>query len=120
MDANRLERINSEIKKAISTIISQEIHDPRVGGLITIVDVDTTNDLSHSTILVSIYTGDKKADEDCFNALQHTASFIRKKLAGMVDLRIVPLLHFKLDHGLDEAEKMNKILANLDIPKEEN
>jgi len=120
MDNSRLERINSEIKKAISTIIAQEIRDPRVSGVITVVDVDTSNDLSHTKVAVSVYKGDKTSELKSFNALQHSAGFIRTRLAKMVDLRIVPEIHFKLDHGLDEVEKMNKILSKLDIPKEES
>ena len=132
MENKRLDRVNSEIKKSISNIISQQIRDPRVNGLITVVSVDTSNDLSHSKVsvdtsndlshskvLVSIYASDKRQEMSSFNALQHSAGFIRKNLAKMVDLRIVPELHFKLDHGYEESEKMDRLLASLDIPKEE-
>ncbi len=118
MQGIRLQRINSEIRKALSTILAEEIRDPRLTGIISIVDVNTTNDLSHCNILVSIYDKDKQEVQKSFHALQHCAGYIRKLLAGRVDLRITPELHFKLDDGFDNSEKMNKLIDSLNIPKE--
>lgn len=118
MQGIRLQRINSEIRKALSNILAEEIRDPRLTGLVSIVDVNTTNDLSHCTIMVSIYDKDKKEVQKSFNALQHCAGYIRKLLAGRVDLRITPELHFKLDEGFENSEKMNKLIDSLNIPKE--
>ena len=77
MQENRLQRINSEIKKALAEILANEIRDPRLNGLISITDVDTTNDLSHCYILVSIYEKDKKLRQQSFYALQHSAGLIK-------------------------------------------
>lgn len=118
MQEIRLQRINSEIKRALASILAEEIHDPRLTGLISIVNVNTTNDLSHCTIMVSIYDKDKKEVIKKFNALQHSAGFIRKLLASKADLRITPELHFKLDEGFENSEKMNKLIDSLNIPKE--
>lgn len=119
MQANRLQRVNSEIKKALASILAEDIRDPRLSTMISIVDVDTTNDLSHCNILVSIYEKDKKIVTESFHTLQHSAGFIRKLLASKVDLRITPELHFKLDEGYENSEKMNKLIDSLNIPKEE-
>ena len=119
MQENRLQRVNSEIKKAISSILAEEIRDPRINGLISVIDVKTTNDLSHCTIYVSIYSQSKKEQEISFNTLLHSAGFIRKLLSSRVDLRITPELHFKLDEGFENSEKMTKLIDSLNIPKEE-
>ena len=118
MQENRLQRVNSEIKKAISSILAEEIRDPRISGLISVIDVKTTNDLSHCTIYVSIYSQSKKEQEISFNTLLHSAGFIRKLLSSRVDLRITPELHFKLDEGFENSEKMTKLIDSLNIPKE--
>ncbi len=119
MQENRLQRVNSEIKKAISTILAEDIRDPRLNGLISITRVETTNDLSHCTIYVSVYAKDKIEQKINFNTLKHSAGFIRKLLSSRVDLRITPELHFKLDEGFDNSEKMTKLIESLNIPKEE-
>lgn len=119
MQENRLNRINSEIKKAISDILANEIRDPRLSGIISVTEVKTTNDLSHCFISVSIYEQDKNKVERSFNTLQHSARYIRKLLSSRVEMRIVPLLHFKLDNSFEIDEKMGKLLDSLNIPKEE-
>ena len=55
MQQTRLERINSEIRKEISDILKNNINDPRVKGLVSVVTVDTSNDLSHCKIYLSIF-----------------------------------------------------------------
>ncbi len=120
MQETRLQRVNSEIKKALSQILSEEIRDPRLHeGLISITSVDTTNDLSHCTIYVSIYNSKERVIY-IFHTLQHSAGFIRKLLSKKVDLRITPELHFKLDEGYENSEKMCKLIDSLNIPAEEN
>ncbi|MBQ7977900.1 MAG: 30S ribosome-binding factor RbfA [Clostridia bacterium] len=119
MQANRLQRVNSEIKKALASILAEDIRDPRLSTMISIVDVNTTNDLSHCTILVSIYDKDKNVVNESFRTLLRSAGFIRKLLSQRVDLRITPELHFKLDEGFENSEKMNKLIESLNIPKEE-
>ena len=119
MQKNRLERINSEIKKVLADLLSNEIRDPRLRGLVTVVDVDTTNDLSHCYIAVSIYEDNKKQAQISFNTLQHSAGFIRKMLADKIDLRIVPLLHFKLDNSYEIDQKMSQLIDTLNIPPKE-
>ncbi len=119
MQQNRLQRINSEIKKALSVILANEIRDPRLVGLVSVLDVDTSTDLSHCFVSVSIYEKNKKRAEMSFNTLQHSAGFIRKMLSDRVDLRIVPLLHFKLDNSYEIDEKMSKLIDSINIPPAE-
>lgn len=119
MQANRLQRINSEIKKALSNILANEIRDPRLRGMVSVLDVNTTNDLSHCYISVSIFEKNKKLLEQSFNTLQHSAGFIRKMLSDQVDMRIMPLLHFKLDNSFEINEKMSKLIESINIPPKE-
>ena len=53
--SERILRVNSEIQKAISYIISNELKNPLIKGLITVTKVDTTTDLDQSKIYISIY-----------------------------------------------------------------
>ena len=117
MQEKRLARVNSEIKKALSKILAEDIHDPRLTGLITVMDVDTSNDLSHCKVLISIYAPTKAEIANSFNTLEHSKSYIRKLLASRVDLRITPELHFKLDDEFEVNEKMSRLIDSLNIPK---
>ena len=119
MKQTRVERINSEIRKELSDILLNNINDPRVKGLISVTKVDTTNDLSHCKIDLSIFSGNKQQDKQTFETICSMGGFIRKELAGRVDLRIVPELHFRFDDGFDQSEKINKLIDSLNIKPEE-
>ncbi|MGN0961895.1 MAG: 30S ribosome-binding factor RbfA, partial [Christensenellales bacterium] len=93
--SERILRVNSEIQKAISNIISNELKNPIIKGLITVTKVDTTADLEQSKVYISIF--EEKNREDILNAIKHSAGFIRRELASMVDIRKVPYLTFLLD-----------------------
>ena len=47
-DNNRMRRIDEEIKREVSQIISFELHDPHATGLISVTKVKTTPDLRYS------------------------------------------------------------------------
>ena len=51
---NRLGRIDEEYKKEISQIISYQLKNPNVTGLISVTKVKVTNDLKYAKVYVSI------------------------------------------------------------------
>ena len=108
--SERILRVNSEIQKAISEIISQ-LKNPQIKGLITVTKVDTTADLDQSKIYVSIF--EESTREDVFNAIKHSAGFIRRELARIVELRKVPFLTFFLDDSYDYGKKIDDALNKI-------
>ena len=52
--STRILKINGEIQKAISEIFQQDIHNPNINGLISVVRVDTSSDLGVSKVFISI------------------------------------------------------------------
>ncbi len=112
----KMDRINSEIQKVLAGILNNDINDPRVHGIISVVKVDTTQDQSFSTVWVSIYADDK---QEVFDAIKKAGGYIRKLLASKVLMRNTPKLIFVLDNGIEYSEKINKILSTIDIPEEE-
>ena len=51
---DRTDRIEEEIKKVASKVISQELKDPRLTGLISVTKVSVTKDLKYCKIFVSM------------------------------------------------------------------
>ena len=109
--SERILRVNSEIQKAISIIIANELKNPAIKGLITVTKVDTTTDLDQSKIYLSIFEEDTR--EDVLNAIKHSAGFIRRELARMVDLRKVPFLTFFLDDSYDYGQKIEETINKI-------
>lgn len=117
---NRMARIDAQIQRNVSEIINTKLNDPRISGVVSVMDVKTTPDLKHAKVFLSVY-GEEK--EETLSAIRSAQSFIRRGLAQSLNLRIVPELSFVLDTTQEYSEKINKILSNLNIPsndEEEN
>lgn len=117
MKSVRIERINSEIQKAVSHIIDNEIRDPQIDAMISVSDVQTTPDLSHSRIFITSI-GSTNSDE-VLNRIKGAAGFIRGKLSKMIKLRITPRLEFMKDESVEYASNIESILKNINYSTQE-
>ena len=117
MKSVRIERINSEIQKAVSHIIDNEIRDPQIDAMISVSDVQTTPDLSHSRIFITSI-GSTNSDE-VLNRIKGAAGFIRGKLSKMIKLRITPRLEFMKDESVEFASNIESILKNITYSTQE-
>ena len=111
---NRMARIDAQIQRDISEIINTKLNDPRISGVVSVMDVKTTPDLKHAKVFLSVYGNENK--EDTLSAIRSAQSFIRRSLAQSLNLRIVPELTFILDTTQEYSEKINQILSGLNIP----
>lgn len=105
----RIIRINEAIRKEVAELIRTEIKDPKVSNaLISVVEVNTTSDLKHCKIYISVLEDSKK--EDAIKGLTAASGFIRKEIARRVNLRNTPELIFKIDESMEYGMKMSQII----------
>ena len=116
--SERILRVNSEIQKAISHIISYEVKNPLIKGLITVTKVDTTQDLDQCKVYLSIFEDENR--EEVFNQIKHSAGFIRRELARAVDLRKVPFLTFFLDDSYNYGQKIEDKILEINKSRNDN
>ncbi len=109
---SRTARINDEIKKEISQLINYEVKDPRLEEFITVVRVDTTNDLSYSKIYVSVL-GDEEKVKKVLEGLGSAKGFIKREIAKRINLRHTPELIFLADDSLEYSAKMNELFNKI-------
>ncbi len=112
----RLGRIEEEYKKELSQIISYELKNPNVTGLISVTKVKVTNDLKIAKVYVSILNS--KNRKETIAGLKKSSGFIRSELARKVNLRNTPQLVFELDDSLEYGAKIDTILKEI-MPKKE-
>ena len=74
---NRTKRIAEEIKKVISSMLISGIKDPRITSMVSVTDVEVTNDLSYAYVYVSILGGD---EESTLLGLKSAVNYIRFKV----------------------------------------
>lgn len=113
---NRLGRIDEEYKKEISQIISYQLKNPNVTGLISVTKVKVTNDLKYAKVYVSILNS--KNSKETMEGLKKSSGFIRSELARKINLRNTPEILFELDDSLEYGAKIDSILKEI-MPKKE-
>lgn len=108
----RIEKINAEMQKVISQTISQEIKDPRLSNIIiTVLKVETTNDLSYSKIFVSFFPSEKS--KELFKILRGSLNYIRGVVSKKMDLRKTPELILELDEGNTNTIIINNLIEQI-------
>lgn len=112
--SNRIEKVNSLLKRNISDIINNQINDPRIQGFISVSSVSTTPDLKYAKVFLSIYS--QNGQKETLEAIKSASGYIRKELSSQINFRCVPSLDFELDTSAEYSEKINNLLNTINIP----
>ena len=110
--SRRTDRINELLRQEISELLARQIKDPRLRGVISIIEVKTSGDLRNALVLLSVM-GDPEAKTDALEGIQSAASFLRKELRDRLKLRYVPFLRFALDDTLEEADRIFRVMDSI-------
>ncbi len=100
-------RINGEVQKELSRIISREIKDPRIHPMTSVTQVMVTQDLKECKAYISVL-GDEKAQADTLEGLRSATGYIRRELAHSINLRNTPEITFIIDQSIEYAINMSK------------
>jgi ribosome-binding factor A len=94
----------------LSELVLTEIKDPRI-GLVTIVGVRVTNDLSSAKVLFSVM-GDEAQRVQTQKLLKAATPFLRRVLVRHMDVRIAPELRWFYDDSLDRSFRIEQMLRD--------
>ena len=118
MASNRINRINEEIQKELSSLF-RTLKDPRVqGGMVTITHVDTTSDLRWCRVFVSVL--DKAQEKDVVKGLKSAAGYLRRELGAAIKLRYTPELQFVADDSIEYGAHILEMLRDPNVVKPAN
>ena len=104
--------VNSEVQREMSQIIRDDLKDPRIHPLTSVMSVEVTPDLKFAKIYVSVL-GDDEEKEKTMEGLKKSASYARVQLARRMNLRNTPELTFILDKSIEYAARMSKRIDEL-------
>ena len=90
-------------------MISRGVKDPRLAGLITVTQVETSNDLRHARVYVSVL-GSPEEKEEAMRGAASASGFMRHELSGRLNLKYVPDLTFVLDQAFDDAQQIYRLM----------
>lgn len=111
-------RINGEVQRELSALISREIKDPRINPMTSIVSVEVAPDLKHAKVFISVL-GDEESQKATLQGLRSAAPFMRTQLARKINLRNTPELSFVIDQSIEYGVKMSKLIQDVTTQDEE-
>jgi ribosome-binding factor A len=104
----RTEQVNELLREEISALI-RELHDPRLGGMITVTRVDVSPDLRRADAYVSVM-GTEEERSGTMTALQSARPFVRRELGRRVRLRSTPDVRFTPDTSIEDAQHLTDLM----------
>jgi ribosome-binding factor A len=106
----RMRRVDEAVKQVLSEAI-QELKDPGL-GFVTVTGVQTTSDLSQSTVWISVL-GAAREQAQTLDALARASGILQGRIARELHLRRTPHLLFAYDHAVERGVRMNKLIDEL-------
>lgn len=111
-------RINGEVQRELSNIIHNEIKDPRIHPMTSVVTVEVAPDLKTCKAYISVL-GDEKAQQDTIAGLKSAEGYIRRELAHTVNLRNTPEIRFILDQSIEYGVRMSRLIDEVNAGLED-
>ncbi len=112
MSAPRNLRVSQSVKRELSELIRRDLKDPRIAGLVSITDVECSNDCRRVRVFVSVF-GEEAQQQSTMDALLDHTGMIRGELGRRLRLRVAPELSFKLDNSLERGAKVSELIAKI-------
>lgn len=119
MNQTKILRLNKDLKFIISNVM-RELKDPRVGGMISVVRTDLSNDMSYCKVYISSLEGEDAAKR-AVKGLESAKGYIKRELSSKLAMRKCPDLKFIADNSIEHSEFINDTLKKVINPdKDEN
>jgi ribosome-binding factor A len=105
-----MRRVNESVRQVLSEAVGQ-LKDPRI-GFVTITAVETSSDLRHARVFVSVLGAERKRTET-LASLQAAHSVLQAQLARELRLKRTPKLAFEYDPSVERGVRMSKLIDEL-------
>ncbi len=107
MPSARMRRVNEAVREVLSEAVG-ELKDPRI-GFVTVTGVETSPDLRHARVFVSVLGSDRKRDET-LKALEAGHGVLQAKLSRELRMKRTPRLSFEYDPTVERGVRMSRLI----------
>jgi ribosome-binding factor A len=114
----RKQKLETQIKKLVGTLIVTEIKDPRI-GFVTVTNVELSKDYAYADVYVSVL-GDENTKKKSLAGLQSARGFIQFRVGKALSIRTIPEIRFHLDTSIEEGVDMVNLLEKLEKESSKN
>src|SRR5918997_3843866 len=106
--ADRMRRVNEAVREVVSARLAEGLRDPRI-GFVTVTAVDTSPDLRHARVYVSVL-GDAAVRKRSLDGLGSAHGYLQRRVAAELRLKHTPTLDFRYDDTADRAQRVERLL----------
>jgi len=111
---SRAERIGDVMSKELAIILSKDINDPCIKGIVTITGVRLSRDLKIANVYYSVFFDDDEIHTKVKEGLNRARGFIKKELAVRLSLKYMPDIKFLFDSSFSTGARIEKLFNKLD------
>lgn len=120
MNIRRKKGLEKEISRIISTAIIVDVKNEKIKKLISIQNVNLSNDAHYADIYLSIMLDSQKVNkEKIMEDMNKIKGFLRKKLSENLEIRYIPEIRFHLDDSIEYSVKIAKLLNDIKVKSED-
>jgi ribosome-binding factor A len=108
--SERMRRVNEAIREVLGDAVG-ELKDTRI-GFVTITGVETSPDLQHARVFVSVY-GSERRRQKTLEGLEAAHGFLQTKVGRELRLKRTPRLMFEYDPTVERGVRMSRLIDEL-------
>jgi ribosome-binding factor A len=114
--SDRMRRVNEALREVLSEGIGT-LKDPRI-GFVTVTGVETSRDLRHATVYVSVL-GSKRKREAAIAGLQSSHGVLQTRLNRELRLKRTPQLTFQYDPTVERGVRLSRLIDELNADEQD-
>jgi ribosome-binding factor A len=105
-----MRRVNESVREVVSEALP-ELKDPRI-GFVTVTGVETSPDLRHARVFVSVLGSERKRAET-LAGLDAAHGVLQSRIGRELRLKRTPQLTFEYDASVEQGVRMSKLIDEL-------
>jgi ribosome-binding factor A len=106
--AGRMRRVNEAVREVVSARIAEGLRDPRI-GFVTVTAVETSPDLRHARVFVSVLGSDVER-ADTMAGLDSAHGVLQQAVGTELRMKRTPTLQFVFDESIDRGMRITELL----------
>jgi ribosome-binding factor A len=106
-----MRRVNEAVREVVSNHIAGDLKDPRI-GFVTVTGVDTSPDLRHARVFVSVL-GNEVEREEGLQGLTSAAGFLQSQVGAELRMKRTPTLEFVHDPSIDHGMRIERLISEV-------
>jgi ribosome-binding factor A len=103
-----MRRVNEAVREVLSARLAEGLKDPRI-GFVTVTSVDTSPDLRHARVYVSVLGGEEERAES-LAGLEASHGFLQARVNEELHMKRTPRLEFVYDDSVDRGMRITELI----------